>query len=128
MTFMNTTKTKSLLSRVLFIIGVIAMVVGILDPLEGSVIILAGSGLIVLGTWLGNKGWTLSVYRACLFGMITFGVIALFWMSAVGGIGGNSGHSLWWGLVLLPYPIGWLLGIANLVRRLIDSVRHRHAG
>ncbi|HXR46790.1 MAG TPA: hypothetical protein VN784_05060 [Candidatus Limnocylindrales bacterium] len=125
---MNTKKTKSISARILFSIGVIAMVVGMLDPLEGSVVILAGSGLVALGTWLGHKGRALSVYWAWLFGMITTGVIALFWMSAVGGIGGNSGHSLWWGLVLLPYPIGWLLGIANLVSRMIDSVRHRHAG
>ena len=128
MTFMNISEVKSLSARVLFIIGVIAMVVGILDPLEGSVIILAGSGLVALGTWLGNRGRALSVYWACLFGMTAFGVIALFWLSAVGGIGGNSGHSLWWGLVLLPYPIGWLLGMANLVGRLIDRVRHRHSG
>ena len=104
------------------------MVVGMLDPLEGSVIILAGSGLVALGTWLGNQGRALSVYRAWLFGMIALGVIALFWMSAAGGIGGKTGHSLWWGLVLLPYPIGWLLGMANLVSRLINRVRHRHAG
>jgi hypothetical protein len=128
MTIMNTTKTKNISARILFIVGVIAMIVGMLDPLEGSVIILAGSGFVALGTWLGNKGRALSVYWAWLFGMIASGVIALFWLSAVGGIGGNSGHSPWWGLVLLPYPIGWLLGMANLVSRMIDSVRHRHAG
>lgn len=126
MTFMNITAVKSLSARVLFIIGVIAMVVGILDPLEGSMIILAGSGLVALGTWLGNQGRARSVYWAWLFGMIAWGVIALFWLSAVGGIGGKSGHSLWWGLVLLPYPVGWLLGIANLVSRLIESIRHHH--
>jgi hypothetical protein len=127
MTMMNTAKIKSLSARILFIIGVIAMVGSMLDPLEGSVVILFGSGLVALGTWLGNRGRGLSVYWAWLFGMIAFGVIAMFGMSAIGGLGGKTGRSLWWGLVLLPYPVGWLLGIANLVSRLIDSVRHRHA-
>jgi hypothetical protein len=103
------------------------MVVGALDPLEGSVIILAGSGLLALGTWLGQQEKGLVVYRAWLFGMIAFGVIALFALSAAGGFGGKSGRSMWWGLVLLPYPVGWLLGIANLIARLIDRIRHRHA-
>lgn len=125
---MNTTKIRSVSARILFIIGVIAMVVGAVDPMEGSVVILSGSGLIALGTWLGNRGRGLSVYWACLFGMIALGVIALFGLSAVGGIGGKHGHSPWWGLLLLPYPVGWILGIANLVSRLIENVRHRHVG
>ena len=103
------------------------MVIGALDPLEGSVVILAGSGLVVLATWLGHRERGLCVYRTCLFGMIAFGVIALFALSAVGGIGGSNGHSMWWGLLLLPYPIAWILTMANLVVRGIDRLRHRHA-
>lgn len=125
---MNNTNTRDIWARVLFTIGVIAMVVGALDPLEGSAVILVGSGLVTLGTWLGHCGRELFVYWVWLFGMIAFGVVALFVLSAFGGIGGKSGHSMWWGLVLLPYPIGWLLGIANLVARLIERIRHRRYG
>jgi hypothetical protein len=36
------------------------------------------------------------------------------------GIGGKSGRSLWWGLALLPYPVGWLMaliaGVIGLLR------------
>jgi hypothetical protein len=103
------------------------MVVGALDPLEGSVLILAGSGLVALGSWLGGQARSIVVYRMWLFGMIAFGVIALFVLSAMGGFGGKTGRSMWWALVLLPYPIGWLLGIANLITRAIDRLRHRHA-
>jgi hypothetical protein len=124
---MNMAKMKILSARILFILGVIAMVIGAIDPLEGSVIILAGSGLVVLGTWLGRQQRGLCVYRTCLFGMIAFGVIALFALSAVGGIGGRTGHSMWWGLLLLPYPIGWVFAMANFVAWGIDRVRHRRA-
>lgn len=125
---MNAAKLKNLLVRILFVIGVIAMIVGAVDPLEGSVIILAGSGLVVLSTWFGHQPRELCIYRTCLFGMIAFGVIAMFAFSSVGGFGGKTGRSMWWALVLLPYPIGWILAIANLVARGIARVRHRHAG
>ena len=103
------------------------MIVGMLDPLEGSVVILAGSGLVTLATWLGHQEKALAIYRTWLFGMIAFGVIAMFVISAMGGLGGKTGRSMWWGLVLLPYPFGWLLSMANLIARAIDRVRHRHA-
>jgi len=124
---MNVAKLKNLPVQVLFVVGVIAMIVGALDPLEGSVVILAGSGLVTLGTWLGHQPRGLCVYRTWLFGLIAFGVVALFGLSAAGGLGGKIGHSMWWGLLLLPYPLGWILGMANLVSRSIGRVRHRHA-
>jgi len=34
------------------------------------------------------------------------GVGALWFLSSLGGIGGKSGHSIWWGLLILPYPTG----------------------
>ena len=124
---MNAQNIKLLLARILFPIGVVAMVVGAIDPLEGSTIILGGSGLVALGTWLNNQGRSLVVYRVWLFGMIAFGVLALFVISHLGGVGGKSGHSLWWLLMLSPYPLGWLLGIANLVAQGIERLRHRAA-
>lgn len=119
----KTANTRSLWSQILVGAGGVAMVVGALDPLEGSLVILAGSGLVTLGTWLGGSDRRLLVDWLWLFGLILFGVIALFALSAVGGIGGKSGHSLWWGLLVLLYPAAWLLGLANLVRRLINRIR-----
>jgi hypothetical protein len=123
---MKTANTGDLWSQILVGAGGVAMVVGAVDPLEGSLVILAGSGLVTLGTWLGESDRRLFVSWLWPFGLILFGVIALFALSAVGGIGGKGGHSLWWGLLVLPYPAGWLLGLANLVRRLINRIRHRH--
>jgi hypothetical protein len=57
LTGMNTTprmNARSIWSRVLIIVGSIAMLVGAVDPMEGSLIILPGSGLVALGTFLGR--------------------------------------------------------------------------
>jgi hypothetical protein len=37
-------------------------------------------------------------------------------MSSFGGLGGRTGHSMWWALLLVPYPVGWLLGLFGGVR------------
>ena len=112
---MNRQKFKQVLPRVLLPVGIVALVVGALDPLEGSVIILLGSGLVALATWLRNQDRSKAIYRTWLFGLIALGILAMFVLSHLGGVGGPSGRPLWWLLLLLPYPIGWLLEIANLI-------------
>ncbi len=103
------------------------MLVGALDPLEGSLVILPGSGVVTLGTFLSNSGRGLFIYRLWIFILIAAGVGAMFVLSAFGGIGGRSGHSMWWGLLIVPYPVGWIMGIVSLLLGLIRTVRHRHA-
>jgi hypothetical protein len=51
------------------------------------------------------------------------GVAAMFVLSAFGGIGGKSGHSMWWGVLILPYPVGWLMALAGAVLALIRFVK-----
>jgi hypothetical protein len=103
--------------RILFIIGIIALLAGTLDPLEGSVIILAGSILIAAATFLRRDlHWKIYMTAAA---MIVFGVTALFYISALGGFGGNSGLSWWIGVFILPYPLGWFLIIITLILRLV---------
>jgi hypothetical protein len=55
----------------------------------------------------------------------------LFALSAIGGIGGKSGHSMWLGLLILPYPVGWLMalagGVAGLVRCFKAKGKMAHA-
>jgi hypothetical protein len=98
-------------SRILIIVGSIAMLVGSLDPMEGAVIILPGSGLVALGTFLGQSERRLIAYRVWVFILIAIGVGAMWGLTWVGGIGGKSGHSMWWGVLILPYLIGWSMGI-----------------
>ncbi len=95
------------------VIGSIGLLAGALDPLEGSVAILIGSGLVALGTFLGHGERRLLRYRALVFRLIAVGVAALWGLSAVGGFGGTSGHSMWWGLLLVPYLIGYPMAIAG---------------
>ena len=102
-------------SRALFWIGLAAFLGGALDPLEGAGVILAGSILLRVSASLPNaplprpRRWTL------VTALIATGVAAMFGLSAGGGIGGDTGRSWAWGLLLLPYPAGWLLGVATLI-------------
>jgi hypothetical protein len=111
-------------SRVLGIAGFVAMLVGAIDPLEGSVVILAGVGLAALGARLGMSRHRKLLYWA--FGLALVGVGAVWGLSVVGGIGGNTGRSIWWALVIAalviaPYPVGWILGIIGGLKRLRES-------
>jgi hypothetical protein len=101
-------------TRVVFIIGVVALIIGILDPLEGSVLILAGSMLIALSTFITrNRHWKIFL---ATFIMIVFGVFFLFYLSSFGGFG-EGALSWWWGILILPYPIAWITSITLLIVR-----------
>ncbi len=104
-------KTRNLWSKNLIVAGGIGLVVGAIDPLEGSLLILPGSGLLALGTYLGQFELKMLVHKVWAFVLIAVGVGALWGLSAVGGIGGSSGHSMWWGLLILPYLIGWNMAV-----------------
>ena len=83
---------SKLWSRILCIIGVIAMTIGAVDPLEGSLIILAGSGLVALRAFLGKSRHRKFVYRA--FGLIVIGIAAGLIVTMLGGLGGNTGDRI----------------------------------
>lgn len=108
-------------SRFLVILGLLGMLLGALDPLEGSVVILPGVGLVALGAVVARRR-----YRKLLsasFVLVAVGVGAMFVISAFGGIGGNSGRSMWWGVVMLPYPMGWITGLVGAVLWLVEARR-----
>jgi hypothetical protein len=102
---------RKLWSRILIVVGSIAMLVGALDPMEGSLVILPGSGLVALGAFLAQNERRWIAYRVWVFILIAIGVGAMCGLTRVGGFGGNSGRSNWWGLLMLPYLIGWSMGI-----------------
>jgi hypothetical protein len=97
------------------IVGLALMVLGVVDPLEGSVVILVGSILVGVGASLSRTRYRLPVTALVL---IAVGVGAMFGMSTLGGVGGNTGRSIWWLLLCLPYPIGWILGLIGAVSTL----------
>ena len=106
-------KTTLRLPKILLIVGFIAMLIGMIDPLEGSVVILAGSCLLAISAFLGKSRRSMIIYIS--FALIAVGVGLLFGLSALGGVGGDTGRSYWWLLVVLPYPVGWILGIVGTV-------------
>lgn len=102
--------------RTLVIVGLVLMVLGAVDPLEGSVVILAGSALVAFGAYVSRT----HVYQLQLTALvlIAVGVAAMFGLSSVGGVGGSTGRSMWWLLLCVPYPIGWVLGLVGAARTL----------
>lgn len=112
-------KEKIKWTRVIFIIGVTAFILGTIDPLEGSIAIALGSALIVLSTYkTQDRHW--KIFTAALI-LIVFGIIFMFYFSSLGGFGGKSTLSWWWGTLILPYPIGWLITVVLLISRLVKK-------
>lgn len=101
-------------SRSLLVAGLIAVVVGTADPLEGSVAILGGFGLVTLAAYLRRSRHRVGLTWSVL--LVTFGVAVMFLVSAYGGVGGSSGRSMWWALTILPYPVGWIIGVVESIR------------
>lgn len=111
------------LSRVLVVVGLVGMLVGAVDPLEGCVVILAGVAAAALGALLGQTRHRRYLYWA--LALVATGVAAMIVMSVLGGIGGNSGRSMWWAILAIPYPAGWLLGLTGAVLALIEFYKLR---
>jgi hypothetical protein len=103
--------TVSQLSRLMIPAGYIAMLVGAIDPMEGSLLILPGSGLVALGSFVGQGEKEFLIFRLWSLLLIAIGVTALWGLSIAGGFGGTSGLSAWWGILLVPYLIGWSIGV-----------------
>ncbi|HEX2926771.1 MAG TPA: hypothetical protein VHP38_11045 [Ruminiclostridium sp.] len=109
---------KQKLTRMIHIAGVVALILGAVDPMEGSVVIAGGSVLLAIWAYLANDKYK----GLFLTGMVLIltGVFFLFYFSARGGIGGSSSYSWKWGLLMIPYPLGWLMdAIVLIIRGLI---------
>ena len=107
---------RNLWSRVIVIVGLVAMLIGAIDPLEGSLVILPGSVLLTVGALLAGTRYKKLILWS--FALVTVGVAALWGWSAVGGIGGPGGRSYWWALTIAPFPVGWVMGIVGGILKL----------
>jgi hypothetical protein len=112
-------KESGRLPRTLLIVGFVAMLLGIVDPLEGSIVIFAGSALLLVGALLGRSRHRKLI--AWAFALVAVGVGAMWGMSSIGGFGGSTGRSMWWALLLLPYPVGWVMGLAGGFRAMREG-------
>ena len=103
-------------SRILAVVGLVAILVGAIDPLEGSLLILPGTGLLALAGWLGISQHRRLLYWS--FALVAVGVGEVWGLSAIGGLGGSTGRSMWWALLLMPYPVGWVMALVGAIRGL----------
>jgi len=110
---------KSKWTHVIYIMGIIAQLVGILDPLEGSVVVAAGSILVAISTFVTHDRHRKMFLLSSI--MILTGVAFMFYLSYLGGFGGKSTLSWWWGILILPYPIGWLISVTTIIVRVIQN-------
>lgn len=114
---------KKKISQILYIIGIIALIIGAIDPLEGSVVIAGGSVLIVIAAYL-LKDTLRKLFLTSLV-LILIGVAIMFYLSSLGGIGGSSSLSMYWGLTILPYPIGWLMAIITIIYKIVKRSKNK---
>jgi hypothetical protein len=109
-------------SKILGVVGLLAMLVGLLDPLEGSVGVVVGAALCAIGARIGCSRYTTVLYSGLI--LVTIGVAAMFAASTFGGIRRES--LVWWGLIIGGYPLGFFVGVTGAILRLIEAF-HRPA-
>jgi hypothetical protein len=102
--------------RRILILGLVAMILGALDPLEGSVVVVAGAALATIAAAVSRTRGRHFLYAA--LPLILIGVGFMWGLSAVGGFGGSTGRTLWWWAAIVPYPIGWVLGLVGAAKGL----------
>ena len=100
--------------------AVIVMILAPLDPIEGSALILPAIALAALAARLGRSEQTLLLNIGLV--LAAAGIGALWGFSAIGGFGGTTGLSIWWGLTILPYPIGWAVALVGGIRAWRDGL------
>jgi hypothetical protein len=101
-------------------VGLAGLVIGMLDPLEGAIVAFASAAMIAAGAQLAESRFRRPLYLAV--GMIGAGLAIMIGLSAAGGVGGDTGRSIWWLLLLLPYPAGWLMAVVFGVRKLRERL------
>jgi hypothetical protein len=84
--------------------GIVLILIGSFDPMEGSILINLGSLIFAASSWFRQQSW--KWWSIAASASISFGVIALWTVSSIGGFDPKS--EWWWLLAILPYPMAWL--------------------
>lgn len=107
-------------ARSMLWIGVVGMLIALLDPMEGAFIALPFCAILSYAAHLSGSGYRRPLYWA--LGSMAVGVAILVALSLMGGIGGSTGRSMWWALLLVHYPLGWLAALFLGARMLREPV------
>jgi hypothetical protein len=99
--------TATWIRRWLPVAALALTLLAVLDPLEGFPLVLMGGVLTAMAAIQDHSRWRkLAVWGV---GLAALGCAEMVGLSFMGGVGGTTGRSMWWLLVLLPYPIGVLM-------------------
>ena len=109
--------------QIAFITGIVFFLLGTIDPMEGSILVALGAGTMAWVSYIAKEPH-FKYYRLAAV-LIAIGVATLWILSAYGGFGGDTGRSDSWGLLVLPYPAGWLIVLVLLFRRLFVPSKSR---
>lgn len=107
--------------RALRILAVALLLLGALDPMEGSVLIAVGSLMLALQVRMSGDARRTLYFTTAL--MILVGVFFLFFFSSRGGLVKGQ-LSVWW-ILMLPYPVGWMITVSSLLDTSIRKRRGR---
>jgi hypothetical protein len=110
-------KEKTQWIRFVFISGIVALIIGAIDPMEGSIVIVVGGICLALSTFLMQDRYKKIFLAAGV--MILVGVSSLWFVSSLGGF--DPKKEWWWSLLIMPYPLGWLMNIVTLIIRGINK-------
>ena len=100
----------------MLIVAMVAMILGAVDPLEGSVVVVGGTALAAVAAATSRARGRHFLYAA--LALVLVGVGVMWGLSAVGGFGGSTGRTLWWWAAIVPYPVGWVLGLVGAAKGL----------
>src|SRR6478672_11688661 len=103
--------TRYQYARVLLVAGLAVLLIGMVDPLEGSIFTLIGVGVLAIASLLSGSRYANLLTWAVWF--ISAGISVMILLSWMGGVGGTSGHSAGWLVLVLPYPIGLVLALVG---------------
>lgn len=118
-------RKKIELRKVIYNFGVAFLIVGVIDPLEGSVAILIGSLMIYIASIMLKDRDKKMFFVAMV--LILIGVLSMFIMSSMGGFGKESKMSNWLLILIIPYPLGWLMEIVILIRRIFTTKKDHNS-
>ena len=116
----TTKNVKPKWTRIVYIIGVAASIIGVLDPMEGSILLMAGGILLAVSTYFIKDKYRKMFFTTAI--MMVVGVFFLFYFSSLGGF---PPLPWWWGILILPYPIGWLMLITTLIVRSVELKKRK---
>lgn len=96
-------------TQALTVPGGLAVLIGGFDPLDGAVVVLAGTALLAAAATVAPCDRGVRTMRAMNFVLTAFGCVAIWILSAQGGVGEATGRSFLWAFLGLPLVAGWSL-------------------